>query len=77
MTTPRNAVTATIDAQNEWTSWMPVPAGAERTLTLPAPKRPLPSWCRVRPSLSGTRTIFFLAEAVALVMASGTSRALP
>ncbi len=34
MTTPRNAVTATIDAQNEWTSWMPVPAGAVVDISL-------------------------------------------
>ena len=54
-----------------------VPCGAERTWTRPAPKWPLPSWWRVRPSFSGTRTIFFLAEAVAFEIASGTSRALP
>src|SRR6476469_667933 len=56
---------------------MPVPAGAARRLTLPAPKWPLPSWCSVRPSRSGTRIMAFLAAAVALLMASGTSRALP
>ena len=37
----------------------------------------MPSWCSVRPSRSGTRTIAFLAAAVALEIASGTSRALP
>src|SRR5829696_7764399 len=37
----------------------------------------LPSWCRVRPSRSGTRIIAFFAAAVALLIASGTSRALP
>src|SRR5215210_7171919 len=56
---------------------MPVPDGAERKVTRPAPKCPSPSWCSVRPSRSGTRTIAFLAAAVALLIASGTSRALP
>src|SRR5207253_4977562 len=56
---------------------MPVPAGAERSATRPAPKWPIPSWCRVRPSRNGTRIIAFFAAAVALLIASGTSRALP
>src|SRR3954453_2157102 len=56
---------------------IPVPAGAERSATRPAPKWPMPSWCSVRPSFSGTRTMAFLAAAVALLIASGTSRALP
>src|SRR5919112_4977608 len=55
----------------------PVPGGAARTITLPAPQRPAPSWCRVRLSRSGTRTSDFLASSVALRIASGTSRALP
>ena len=55
----------------------PVPGGAARIMILPAPQRPLPSWCRVRFSRSGTRIIVFLASSVALRMASGTSRALP
>src|SRR3990167_3084505 len=56
---------------------MPGPAGAERSVTLPAPKRPLTSWCSVRPSRSGTRISARLAASVALRIASGTSRALP
>src|SRR5690554_823994 len=56
---------------------MPVPAGAARSTTLPAPKRPLMSWCRVRPSRRGTRRMLRLADSVALRIASGTSRALP
>src|ERR1700742_3393816 len=46
-------------------------------MTLPAPQRPAPSWCRVRLSRRGTRTMVFLASSVALRIASGTSRALP
>ena len=34
--------------------------GADRTLTLPAPKRPLPSWCRCGPQR--TRTIFLARQ---------------
>ncbi len=56
---------------------MPVPAGAVRITTLPAPWRPFTSWCSVRPSRSGTRIIWRLACSVALRIASGTSRALP
>ena len=56
---------------------MPVPGLAERITTLPAPKRPLASWCSVRPSRSGMRTMLRLACSVALRIASGTSRALP
>src|ERR671933_303482 len=56
---------------------IPVPAGAVRIVTRPAPKWPSPSWCSVRPSRSGTRIIAFFAAAVALLIASGTSRALP
>src|SRR5215472_12259113 len=56
---------------------MPVPGGAARRNTLPAPWRPSTSWCSVRPSRSGTRRRPRLAESVALRMASGTSRALP
>src|SRR4029079_17660543 len=56
---------------------MPVPAGAVRIVTRPAPKWPRPSWCSVRPSRSGTRIIAFFAAAVAFEIASGTSRALP
>src|SRR5438309_5793846 len=56
---------------------IPVPAGAVRTVTRPAPKWPRPSWWSVRPSRSGTRIIAFFAAAVALLIASGTSRALP
>ena len=48
-----------------------------RPETTGQPKWPLPSWCSVRPSFSGTRIMAFLAAAVALEMASGTSRALP
>src|ERR1051325_209220 len=32
---------------------MPVPAGAARKVTLPAPKRPLTSWCSGRPGGAG------------------------
>src|SRR5918993_3619647 len=71
--TPRLSNTARIGPP----AMMPVPAGAERNVTRPAPKWPRPSWWRVRPSRSGTRTIAFLAAAVALLIASGTSRALP
>src|SRR6185369_11063430 len=56
---------------------IPVPAGAVRMVTRPAPKWPRPSWWSVRPSRSGTRIIAFFAAAVALLIASGTSRALP
>jgi hypothetical protein len=55
---------------------MPVPAGAARSVTLPAPWRPA-VMMQGAAFRSGTRTIFFLAEAVALRIASGTSRALP
>ena len=34
---------------------MPVPAGAARRMTRPAPWRPWTSWCSVRPSRNGTR----------------------
>src|SRR5271154_4434646 len=56
---------------------IPVPAGAARRTTRPAPCRPLTSWCSVRPSRSGTRTTPRFAASVALRIASGTSRALP
>src|SRR5918995_4248741 len=56
---------------------MPVPCGAARSTTLPAPWRPWTSWCSVRPSRSATRIIERLAASVALRIASGTSRALP
>src|SRR5215831_15368355 len=56
---------------------MPVPGLAARNTTRPAPKWPFTSWCSVRPSRSGTRTMPRLACSVALRMASGTSRALP
>src|SRR5579883_1792224 len=56
---------------------MPVPGGAARKYTLPAPCRPATSWCSVRPSRSGTRVRLRLAASVALRIASGTSRALP
>src|SRR5690349_15589706 len=56
---------------------MPVPGTAARITTRPAPKWPSESWCRVRPSRSGTRIIVRLACSVALRIASGTSRALP
>ena len=46
--TPRLSNTARIGPP----AMIPVPAGAERTVTLPAPKWPLPSWCSVRPSRS-------------------------
>src|SRR5206468_6823243 len=46
---------------------MPVPAGAERRVTSPAPKWPSPSWWSVRPSRSGTRIMAFFAAAVALL----------
>src|SRR3990170_6830521 len=59
--TPRLSNTARIGPP----AMMPVPAGAERTATRPAPKWPLPSWWSVRPSRRGTRTIAFLAAAVA------------
>src|SRR5687767_379192 len=71
--TPRLSNTARIGPP----AMMPVPDGAERRVTRPAPKCPSPSWCSVRPSRSGTRTMAFLAAAVALLIASGTSRALP
>src|SRR5690606_2861158 len=53
----------------------PVPGGAARSCTLPEPKRPNTSWCSVRPSRSGTRTMLRRACDVALAIASGTSRA--
>src|SRR5215831_1456606 len=56
---------------------MPVPGGAARRNTRPAPWRPATSWCSVRPSRSGTRMSPRLAASVALRIASGTSRALP
>src|SRR6195256_1765506 len=56
---------------------MPVPGGAARRKTLPAPWRPCTSWWSVRPSRSGTRMRPRLAASVALRIASGTSRALP
>src|SRR6185437_6836344 len=56
---------------------MPVPGGAARRKTLPAPCRPSTSWCSVRASRSGTRIICRFACSVALRIASGTSRALP
>src|SRR5580704_2932954 len=56
---------------------IPVPGGAARKKTLPAPWRPATSWCSVRPSRSGTRVSPRLAASVALRIASGTSRALP
>ena len=56
---------------------MPVPGGAVRSSTRPAPKCPTMSWCSVRPWRSGTRIIARLACSVALRTASGTSRALP
>src|SRR4051794_31727967 len=56
---------------------MPVPCGAARRMTLPAPQRPCTSWCSVRPSRSGTRIMARFAASVALRIASGTSRALP
>src|SRR5215218_5389165 len=56
---------------------IPVPGGAARKNTLPAPWRPSTSWCSVRPSRNGTRSRPRLAESVALRIASGTSRALP
>src|SRR5258705_7486920 len=56
---------------------MPVPGGAARKNTRPAPWRPATSWCSVRPSRSGTRMRPRLAASVALRIASGTSRALP
>src|SRR5712691_4292013 len=56
---------------------MPVPGGAARRKTFPAPWRPCTSWCSVRPSRSGTRMRPRLAASVALRIASGTSRALP
>src|SRR6266700_3911957 len=56
---------------------MPVPGGAARRNTRPAPWRPATSWCSVRPSRSGTRMRPRLAASVALRIASGTSRALP
>src|SRR5690606_7982948 len=40
---------------------IPVPTLAERSITRPEPKCPLMSWCRVRPSRSGTRIICLLA----------------
>src|SRR5712671_4812353 len=56
---------------------IPVPGGAARRNTLPAPWRPATSWWSVRPSRSGTRIRLRLAASVALRIASGTSRALP
>src|SRR5207302_2137274 len=56
---------------------MPVPGGAARKMTRPAPWRPSTSWWSVRPSRSGTRMRLRLAASVALRIASGTSRALP
>src|SRR5690606_4201559 len=56
---------------------IPVPATAVRITTRPAPWRPSMSWCRVRPSRSGTRTRLRFACSVALRIASGTSLALP
>src|SRR5215213_585630 len=56
---------------------MPVPCGAARSTTLPAPWRPWTSWWSVRPSRSATRIIARFAASVALRIASGTSRALP
>ena len=56
---------------------IPVPAGAARSTTRPAPKWPWTSWCSVRPWRSGTRIMLRLACSVALRTASGTSRALP
>src|SRR5690606_1088888 len=71
--TPRVSRTARIGPP----AMTPVPGGAARIMILPAPQRPLPSWCRVRFSRSGTLIMVFLASSVALRMASGTSRALP
>src|SRR5690606_6166929 len=71
--TPRASNTARIGPP----AMMPVPTGAVRMMTLPAPKRPYRSWCRVRPSRRGMRTMDFLAESRALRMASDTSFALP
>mmetsp|Transcript_7982 Transcript_7982/g.9606 ORF Transcript_7982/g.9606 Transcript_7982/m.9606 type:complete len:202 (-) Transcript_7982:254-859(-) len=70
---PRTSITARIGPP----AITPVPGGAARRTTLPAPQRPRPSWCKVRPSRSGTRTMLRFASSVALRMASGTSRALP
>src|SRR5262245_57368587 len=56
---------------------MPVPAGAARRKTLPAPWRPATSWWSVRPSRRVTRIRLRLAASVAFRIASGTSRALP
>src|SRR5690606_17574646 len=56
---------------------IPVPGTAVRITTRPAPWRPSMSWCRVRPSRSGTRIRPRLACSVALRIASGTSFALP
>src|SRR5579885_1739182 len=54
----------------------PVPSAAERSTTLPAPKRPTTSWGIV-PSRSGTRIRLFFARSTPLRIASGTSLALP
>src|SRR5712691_2145845 len=56
---------------------IPVPGGAARRKTRPAPWRPATSWWSVRPSRNGTRMRLRLAVSVALRIASGTSRALP
>src|SRR5580704_7010470 len=56
---------------------MPVPVGAARRNTLPAPWWPMTSWWSVRPSRSGTLMRLRFAASVALRIASGTSRALP
>src|SRR3546814_16932896 len=50
---------------------MPVPAGAERHVALPAPKKPLPYWGRGPAYLNGNRTITLLATAVAFQIAPG------
>ena len=44
--TPRVSKTARMGPP----AMIPVPAGAERRMTLPAPCRPLPSWCNLRPA---------------------------
>src|SRR3984957_18791357 len=56
---------------------MPVPVGAARRNTLPAPWWPMTSWWSVRPSRSGTLMRLRFAASVAFRIASGTSRALP
>ena len=54
---------------------MPVPCGAARSTTLPAPQRPLTSWWSVRPSRSATRIMPRFAGTGAMRLAAGPNPA--